>query len=164
MKINEWIGFDVKNKWWLEVKQDDLNYYSDIYTPWQTKQRLKIGREVEWASKTLYFTFASGTALWVQSYTGFWFTPSAYVIDAWLNDSNSSICISKGTRFNWVNWWYSSYPSTYNSTSTRAIWIYSTSAWTTRTRAIFSKFIKWGVELDFTDNALNIAFTITAFK
>ena len=167
MTIDKWLTFDDTNKWLDIVKEKELNYYTDTFEPWQTKQKLKIGREVEWDTwwvKTLYFTFTAWTTLWVQSYTGFWFTPTGYVIDAWLLDTNTAPCISKWTRINWVNGGFTSYPSTYANISTRAIAIYNSSAWTNKTRANFSQFLSDGIELDFTDNALNIGFTITAFK
>lgn len=115
------------------------------------------------SSKTLYFTFSAWTALWVQSYTGFWFTPSAYIIDAWLLDTASWPCISKWTRFNGAIWGFLTYPWTYSNITTRAIAVYN-SAWSVNTRANFSQFLTDWIELNFVNNSNNIAFTITAFK
>lgn len=166
MKINEWIWIDIRNDWVSHIKQDSLNYYTDTFEPWQTKQRLKIWREVEWSdwnSKTLYFTFTAWTALWVQSYTGFWFTPTWYIIKAWLLDTASGFCASECFRFWTTQWGWLSYTWTYSNTTTRVLAVYN-SAWTLNTRANHSAFLSDWISLDFINNSNNVWLLITAFK
>lgn len=48
IKKDEWLGFEDTNKGLEVLKEKPLDYYSDVFSPWQTKQKLKIWREVEW--------------------------------------------------------------------------------------------------------------------
>lgn len=74
MKIDNWLTFEDTNKGLDVVKQEDLNYYTDIYEPWQTKGKLRIGREVEWnvwwwEKKYCFVTLASSQSLTDNSTT-----------------------------------------------------------------------------------------------
>lgn len=85
MKIDEWLSFKDTNKWLDIVSEKELNYYTDIFEPWQTKQKLRIGREVEWIvwwwkAKTLIFERPASVWTWLQSFTWFWFKPTHYTI------------------------------------------------------------------------------------
>ena len=69
IKVDNWLTFDNKNIWVNEIKEDWLNYYTDIYSPWQTKQKLVIWREVKkdsnlWTPYVWYFT---STWTWLLS-------------------------------------------------------------------------------------------------
>lgn len=48
IKKDEWLTFEDTNKGLEVLKEKPLDYYSDVFSPWQTKQKLKIWREVEW--------------------------------------------------------------------------------------------------------------------
>ena len=47
IKVDNWLTFDNKNEWFNEIKENELNYYTDMYNAWQTKQQLVIWREVK---------------------------------------------------------------------------------------------------------------------
>mgnify|MGYP007125369886 CR=1 FL=1 len=77
-----------------KVKLPDTNideslpsYYSDIYSPWETKEQLEIGKEVKgstWSGNIAiwYGSRASGSGTWTQAITGVWFTPKLILIQA----------------------------------------------------------------------------------
>ena len=111
MKIDNWIWFDNKNEWWLVVEQKELNYYTDMYEAWQTKQPVVIGREVKWSAwwwlvKT-WWLFDINTN-WDINITWVWFTPKLIKFSAIYSDWASS-AMSVWHYCNWVNNSVSSY-------------------------------------------------------
>jgi len=124
--------FDNTNKWFDTTKQEDLNYYTDIFSPWQTKQKLKIWREVEWNSwwwntNIWYFTFAT---TWNITITWVWFKPKL-------------VRFTFADQIGWMWSWAmtSSYQFAYDINSksqiqTQCIYIRN-SSWTAIWRAVF---------------------------
>jgi len=76
-----------------------LDYYSDVFSPWQTKEKLKIGRETTdiiwlwWASLTSTLTFTSTSNTNVSWSNGQVFTTdnSTYTITSWSTGVMSSV-------------------------------------------------------------------------
>lgn len=65
----------------LEIKTPNKEL---IY--WVNNQRLRLWINVEWnswLSKTITFTRLATTWTWLQTFWGFWFTPTDYIIKAW---------------------------------------------------------------------------------
>ena len=174
MKVNNWIWFDTKNEWVSEIKQDDLNYYTDMYSAWQTKQQLVIWREVKgnlsWWSQSLTFTHLASQGIWNQSFTWFWFKPTNYTITAWRSWDVSLTwttlqCMSITQYWNgWVrirpNW--NSQIEIANTSLMIAV-DYSNRWWLT-TRATHSSFDNDWLTLNFSTSWEDTLFIITAFK
>ena len=177
MKIDEWLWFDNQNKWVIEIKQEPLNYYTDMYEAWQTKQQLEIWREVKWNvwwwSKTLTFTRLASVGTWVQNFTWFWFTPTDYLIKAWRYwDVTSTwytfLCMSEWQysapyrqriRPNWVfniELWI--------PTTAMVSVSYTNIPWWWLTSATHSSFLSDWIALNFTSSAEDIIIQITAIK
>jgi hypothetical protein len=130
MKIDNWLTFEDTNKGFQNIETEPLNYYSDVFTPWQTKQRLKIWREVEWNVSGWWKvkTWYSSLSIWSNSITWVWFTPKAIQVVVqssnkvawgyadnvwwtltqrciyfdWANYSNQN---TRLFRFDWTNVW-----------------------------------------------------------
>ena len=132
IKVDNWLTFDNKNEWFNEIKENELNYYTDIYSPWQTKQRLKIWREVEgntnlWTPYVWYFT---STWTWLLSVTT-WFKPS--LVTFTYNN------VAQNWIWNWAMTSSSQFAFDYNSKtsiSTQCIYCRN-SGWTAISRAVF---------------------------
>jgi len=95
MSINEWIWFDNKNQWLNETKQEDLNYYTDMYEAGQTKQKLKIWREVEWSVGQFYIWNFIITTTWVKTVSWVWFKPKLIKLTSFISWTNQ-----------WSSQWY----------------------------------------------------------
>ena len=143
MKVNNWIWFDTKNEWVSEIKQDDLNYYTDMYSAWQTKQQLVIWREVKgnlsWNTYVWYFT---SNWTWIHTIT-IWFKPS--LVTFTYNN------VTQNWMWNWAMTSSSQFAFDYNSkTSISTQCIYCRNSWWTAvSRAIFSSMNNDWFSIDF---------------
>lgn len=77
LKVDKGLWFDYKNAGLETSKSSELDYYTDVFSPWQTKQKLKIGREVEWdvwgkVYSNLFYSAAWNTS---ETITWVWFKP-----------------------------------------------------------------------------------------
>lgn len=153
----------LKDKW--SVFENEVLEIPD-YSYWASQEPLNASyqiRNIKWWSKTLYFTKLASAWTWIVNYTWFWFTPTAYIIQAWYKWALSWTSTSYCTNFWWVIWWFYQYPWYQNENTLRAIVIWN--AWATiTTRANFSSFIPDWIALDFVDSGNDVVFTITAFK
>lgn len=164
MNIDKWLSFEDTNKGMEVIKQKDLDYYTDVFSPWQTKQKLKLWREVEWSAwwvKVLYFSFWAWTPLWVYNFTWFWFKPSSYIVQAWYASTASAITMSYASYINWAVQGFLAYGGTYAQMTTRMLAIYN---WSSNTRANHSDLLDDWIALDFIENSESVKFTITAYK
>lgn len=41
---------------WESIKEPWNSYYSDVYSPWETKEQLRLGREVKWENTVINHT------------------------------------------------------------------------------------------------------------
>jgi len=166
-KIEQWFNtFEDKNKGFEQLKSKPLDYYTDIYSPWQTKERLKIGREVEWSawwwSKTIIFTRLSTVWTGNQSFTWFWFKPTSYTIKAWRSWSaavatwsiwgytTSNYCLQL------ADWW-----SNDVSATNYVLRVFYANQWWDRTSATHISFDNDWLTLNFNFSAENIVMEIT---
>jgi hypothetical protein len=132
MKIDNWLTFEDTNKGFQNIETEPLNYYSDVFTPWQTKQRLKIWREVEWnlsgwwKVKTWYSSIPS----WYTNFaiTWVWFTPKA--IQVVVQSSNKvawgyadNVWWTLTQRCIYADWW------NYSNQTTRLFRFSGTEVW-----------------------------------
>jgi len=168
MKIKEdkWLTFDDTNKGWMEIKRDDLNYWTDTYKPWQVKQRLKIGREVELTAwgwvKTL--TFSKLASWWLETvqYTGFGFIPREVLIKAVPTAVTTPAAFSDVSILeNWTPAWFRIGDGDSNDISTRAIAVYNSG---NITRANFDDFIAGWIELTYINSDIDIKIIMTAYS
>lgn len=171
IKKDEWLTFEDTNKGLEVLKEKPLDYYSDVFSPWQTKQKLKIWREVEWnvwwwQVKTLIFNRLASVWTWVQSFTGFWFTPTSYTIQATRTDITTTWypCFSDWA-YDWtteiirqVADWYS------RIVTNNIIRLFYTNQWWWKTSAIHSSFDSDGISLNFDFSAEDCYLVITAYK
>ena len=130
IKVDNWLTFDNKNEWFNEIKESELNYYTDVYSPWQTKQRLKIWREVEGGTNlwTPYVGSFTITATWNISITWIWFTPSYVRFDLVHNNGFGSWNMTKNNQNSISLYAWAS--------NTRCIDIYN-NLWIIQTRAVY---------------------------
>lgn len=164
IKKDEWMWFDTENKWTMKIEEEKNNYYSDIYSPGQTKGRLKLGREVEWSTwwvKVLYFSYPAWSSLWVTNFTWFWFKPSSYIVQAWYASTWSALAMSYASYINWWVQWYLTYSWTYAQMTSRMLAVYD---WANNTRANHSALLSDWIALDFINNSVDVKFTITAYE
>jgi len=136
--------------------------------PWLTADKLDYSISVRGnTSGILAFTKLASGWTWVVDFTWFWFTPSSYVINAWLwNNATVDCWTSLSTYIDWTTFWQyiqdSSWSSQVQDLGSRMIAIYNTS-WS-KTRADHSKFITDWIELNFVDSDLDVKFIVTAYK
>lgn len=170
------------NKGFNIQEETKLDNYTDIYTPWQTKKRLRIWYEVEWniwsgGWISLWFhTIPRLTPTWNYNLidtTNINFVPRFIRIQAvmtsgrlnWYSDMSSSWTITWGTRYEgydltddaWI--WYPS--------STRIILVAASNTTTTyNLSANFVEFITGWIRINITENDAidDIVCTITAYK
>jgi len=165
MNIDKWLSFEDTNKGMEVIKQKDLDYYTDVFSPWQTKQKLKLWREVEWSAwwvKVLWYTYGSWVLSWDVDFTWFGFTPSSYIVQAWLNDTDDTLIMSYWTYIDWTVRAFVTYAVTYSWATTRMINIID---WYGQmTRATHNALINDWIRLNFTENQNSVKFTITAYK
>lgn len=96
------------NKWFNTITNKVEDYYWMIYSPWQTKKRLKIWREVErdgsswWVPYIWNFTI---TWTWNISITWLWFKPSSVRFD---------VCDQISWSWTWVMTWTNQYALNYS--------------------------------------------------
>lgn len=102
MTVDNWLTFDDSNKWVIVIKQEDLNYYTDTFEPWQTKQKLKLGVEVEWSVGWKYYwnIITDTTVNWNIAVTWVWFTPKLIKFTAGYSDDT----LSWFSVWHYVNW------------------------------------------------------------
>ena len=152
------------------LPEDNNNYYSDIYNPWQTKEQLQPWLEVikEKIVTTLIFTRASTVWIWNQSFTWFGFKPTSYKIKAWRDatwNSCTSYCV-KDT--NWIEWWVYNNVNAWNISeswsTTASVRILYSNSWWWNTIAWFVSFDKDWITLNFTSSDENIKMIITAYS
>ena len=169
IKKDEWLSFEDTNKGMEVIKQKDLDYYSDVFSPWQTKQKLKLWREVEWSAwwvKFLIFNRLASVWTWIQSFTWFWFTPTCYTIQATRTNITTSWnpCFSDwaydGTTqmYRQVADWYS------RALTWKVIRVFYTNQGGWVTSAIHSSFDSDGISLNFDFSAEDCYLVITAYK
>lgn len=130
MKINEWIWLDVKNDWVDIVKQSPLDYYTDIYNPWQTKERLRVWIEVEWSTQTISkYCFATlSTNEVCVSWTSKTLSLNTFdTNDTWMSATNNRVTITEDGLYK-VSW---SVTFATNSSGVREILVRKN--WTTNT-------------------------------
>ena len=94
IKKDEWLTFEDTNKGLEVLKEKPLDYYSDVFSPWQTKQKLRIWREVEaslwwWQFKIWNFTITTTGNI---SITWVWFKPKLVKFIVW--------------NHSWNAWWW----------------------------------------------------------
>lgn len=92
IKKDEWLSFEDTNKGLEVLKEKPLDYYSDVFSPWQTKQKLKIWREVEWSVWQFKLGSFTITATGNISITWVWFKPKL-------------VKFSVGNHLWSVSWW-----------------------------------------------------------
>ena len=124
IKKDEWLGFEDTNKGLEVLKQKPLDYYSDVFSPWQTKQKLKIWREVEWNISGWAKCYTNSFTRLASEWTGIWtitwivdsewkpFIPKIVQIYAWRNTSSTNISF-----WTWMN-----NPSTSQCIITTSVW------------------------------------------
>ena len=170
IKKDEWMWFDTENKWTMKIEDEKNNYYSDIYSPGQTKQRLKIGREVEWStwwSKMLIFSRLASTWTWSQSFTWFWFKPTSYSILAVRQGITltNAPCYSDWW-YDWINQWYMQIADWYSRAddTTAVLRVFYTNQWWWQTKASHTSFDIDGITLNFTSSQEDIKLFITCYS
>lgn len=113
-----------------------------------------------WKAKTLIFTRLASVWTWNQSFTGFWFTPTNYTIQAWENSSSSTYAV-------YTAWWY-------DWTTEQCVFFDTGSSWTAtysmrlktatlRTSANFVSFDADWITLNFNYSEINWYIMITCF-
>lgn len=111
MKIKEeWFNeFKDSNKWLEAQKEKDLDYYTDMYEAWQTKQQLVIGREVKpttlWWSNYKIWSFTI-TTTGNKVITWVWFQPKIVELvgSDWINNMSIwKFTSSSSQRVVWAN-------------------------------------------------------------
>lgn len=156
-----------KNKGLVELKENNINYYTDIYEAWQTKQKLKPWREVErqaWWSKFMIFTRLASVWTWIQEFKGFWFKPKSYSIFCSRNgiSQNNKECYSNG-GFDWTNQAYMQMADSYNRVNTWSVLrLLYTNQWWGQTIANHSSFLNDWIALNFTSSQEDCTLFITA--
>ena len=93
IKKDEWLTFEDTNKGLEVLKEKPLDYYSDVFSPWQTKQKLKIWREVEWSVWQFKLGSFTITATGNISVTWVWFKPKMVRFD---------VCDQLTSAWTWV--------------------------------------------------------------
>jgi len=160
---------DFKAEWIPDI--NDIEFIPEEL-PWVNTPQIDEDISVDWwglwwGSKAIYFSRAASAWTWTENFTWFWFTPTSYVIQAWLW---SATFIPTGTSYSsyiWgtTAWMYikdDTWVSKVANLSTRVIATYN-SAWS-NTRANHSAFISDWITLDFISDTLAANFIITAYK
>lgn len=131
IKKDEWLTFEDTNKGLEVLKEKPLDYYSDVFSPWQTKQKLKIWREVEWNVwwwQIIYCFATLSTDETTTSWTSKTLTLNTFdTNDSWMSVTNSRITITQAGLYSVSG--AVTYAS--NATGTREILIRKN--WTTNT-------------------------------
>lgn len=142
MKVNEWLWFNIKNEWVNEIEQKPIDYYSDIYNPWQTKERLRVWIEVEWTiweTSTSKYCFATlSTNESTTSATSKTLTLNTFdTNDTWMSATSWRITITEDWIYN-VNW-----AITFASNTSWWRTIFIRKNWTTNTELTFQTNQSW---------------------
>ena len=148
------------------LKETDVDITENI--PWLTEDKLeeKISiRRAGWGRVSIkQFTRSSWAATWNVDYTGFWFTPTSYMIDAWTDSAtpwiSHSWMVDWTLRGNYMRnvWWVE---NVFNLAS-RVICVYDW-AWFNTIADPVSIIPDW-IRVNYISNGLTIYFTITAFE
>ena len=103
-------------------------YYTDIYSPWETKEQLRIWKEVTWTIGTqTKIIIVQNSTLWSISYTWLWFKPTTIEADFYCQNWSNS-CFWHWYYSWWiyktyqVYWWWSSSPWSYIASWQNAGW------------------------------------------
>lgn len=166
----------VNNSWPSVFKQDTIVFDSPIkeYKPWVNAEKinadLSIRGNIWWAWKTLYFELNENTT-WIRAYEWFWFTPSSYVITAWLQWNNN---YGANSYWTYIDWQTKSFYMRKRQDS--VTWDINTGQFQSSTDIIHiyddadlssvcshSWFTNDGIELNWTLASIDVNFTITAY-
>lgn len=86
-------------------------YFTDVFSPWETKEQLEVWREVKGdikITKNSAVKNITQSAFTTVSYTGLWFTPKLLQANAYAA-SGANGSFSYWTYFNWItnafNWY-----------------------------------------------------------
>jgi len=141
----------------VEIKGKDI--------PWINQPMLELWVNVNWSAwwvKVLWYTYGSWVLSWNVDFTWFGFTPSSYIVQAWLNDTDDTLIMSYWTYIDWTVRAFVTYAATYSWATTRIINIID---WYGQmTRATHNALINDWIRLNFTENQNSVKFTITAYK
>ena len=133
--------------------------------PWINQPMLELWVNVNWSAwwvKVLWYTYSSWVLSWNVDFTWFGFTPSSYIVQAWLNDTDDTLIMSYWTYIDWTVRAFVTYAATYSWATTRIINIID---WYGQmTRATHNALINDWIRLNFTENQNSVKFTITAYK
>ena len=164
-----------------DLKKDFIpsdNRASDIPWMWEVEM-LDSNISIRWWgstgwSNTIKFIRPATDWNWLQTFWGFWFTPSQYEITAWKtwNAGGASTildCHSVWWRdINWVDWWMSVRPNGANqievASTTSVLRCFYTNAWWWDTRASHSSFTSEGIILNFQASVEDIEFRLTCYS
>lgn len=162
-------------------KQKDFDFTetisNEIITPpsydyWQSQNTLDYNTALRnkpiwwWQVKTLIFNRLASVWTWIQSFTGFWFTPTCYNIQATRTDITTSWnpCFSDWT-YDWTTQLYRQVADWYSRALTwKVVRIFYTNQWGWVTSAIHSSFDSDGISLNFDFSAEDCYLVITAYK
>jgi hypothetical protein len=95
------------------IDYKDNKYYTDVFTPWETKEQLEIGKEVKGSTGWLYYSNISlrSSWTWAQAITGVGFKPKMIKIKAY---KSSGYVVSEWTATPTNSNSFSSYESGWN--------------------------------------------------
>ena len=168
MNIDKWLSFEDTNKGMEVIKQKDLDYYTDVFSPWQTKQKLKLWREVEWSAWWGWnYYMAYGTQSTTPSITTFvvGFEPKIIKITASLNSASWNWTISIWTATSLANQAYThSYMNpdyVTNSSNSRILYLRD-NTWN-RVYAEISEINTTGFKIDFNRTDFACSYVIECY-
>jgi hypothetical protein len=110
------------------IKESSLAYYTDVYTPWQTKQQLEIWKEVLPASIYEWFIDTSDSYTTINNSYSFTISSVNKIISIWIDWVNKTFNITSYSSFltNLQNWLWVNYtvtnPSWWNYVILRNDW------------------------------------------
>jgi len=98
---------DKLDEWTSIIKEDSNTYYDNTYLPWETKEQLRVWKEVIWSSwgnvyaTTIQQNITSTTSITITC----WFTPTYIKLD-WVENWNPwSSSNTLYTMFDWRAIW-----------------------------------------------------------
>ena len=165
-----------ENIGWIKIMKgtDDIKRPSVVQSPWVTTAQLTPWIEVKkWAgwSKMLFFNRPASDWTWLQTFTGFWFTPTSYKIVCTGATSTSSTDVlfsvwayqaDNNKYCSWQQWTASNYDY-WTSSTTYVCRVINTSG-STRTSAYHNACITDWIELNFNFSWYDVILEITAYK